>query len=404
MKITSRMLSGYFQALISNNMIYLDNSATTALCAEARAAMEAAFDNYGNPSSLHKAGLEAHKIMTDSRAQVLKALGVRGVTSGQLVFTASGTEANNTAIFGTVYAKKRRISNRIITTDSEHPAVENSLKRLETDGFEVIRIPTKGGVLDFDAYAEALKTPPILVTLMMVNNETGARYDVGKAFKMAKKANPETVTHCDAVQGFLKCNFTPDSISADLVTVSAHKIHGPKGVGALYIAQSLLKAKKIIPFMCGGEQEFDFRPGTENTVGIAGFGAAAEIGFSKLSHNIEKMASLRDYAIEKMSSLELSLNIPNGERAPHIVNITLPNIKSETMLHFLSSKDICISSGSACSSHSKKTSRALLAFGLSERQADCSLRVSLCETNTIDDIDKLTDALGEGISTLVRFK
>lgn len=385
-------------------MVYLDNSATTALCAEARRAMEAAFDSYGNPSSLHKAGLEAHKIMSDSRAKVMKALGIRGLTSGQLVFTASGTEANNTAIFGTVYAKKRRISNRIISTDSEHPAVENSLKRLESDGFEVIRISTMGGALDFEAFSDALKVPPILVTMMMVNNETGARYDVGKAFKMAKRANPETVTHCDAVQGFLKCSFTPESIAADLVTVSAHKIHGPKGVGALYIAQSLLKAKKIIPFMCGGEQEFDFRPGTENTVGIAGFGGAAETGYARLSENVEKMASLRDYAVEKLSALELTLNIPKGDRAPHIVNLTLPNIKSETMLHFLSSKDICVSSGSACSSHSKKTSRALLAFGLTEREADCSLRVSLCETNTEEDIDRLTDALREGISSLVRFK
>lgn len=385
-------------------MVYLDNSATTALCSEAKTAMAAALESYGNPSSLHKVGIEAHKTMTESRAKVLKALGVRGLTAGQLIFTSSGTEANNTAIFGTVYAKKRRISNRIITTDSEHPAVENSLKRLENDGFEIIRISTKSGVLDFDGYAEALKIPPILVTMMMVNNETGARYDVGRAFKMAKRSNPETVTHCDAVQGFLKCSFSPESISADLVTVSAHKIHGPKGVGALFVSQSILKSKRIVPFMCGGEQEFDFRPGTENTVGIAGFGSAAEIGLAKLSENIKRMSDLRTYAIEKLSELELAINLPKGECAPHIVNITLPNIKSETMLHFLSSKDICVSSGSACSSHSKKTSRALLAFGLTEREADCSLRISLCEYNMTDDVDRLTDALREGISTLVRIK
>ena len=385
-------------------MIYLDNSATTALCAEAKAAMMDTMDNYGNPSSIHKAGIDAHKIMTESRAAVMKALGVRGMTSGQLIFTASGTEANNTAIFGTVYAKKRRPSNRIISTDSEHPAVENSLKRLESDGFEIIRVSTKGGVIDLEEYANALKTPPILVTMMMVNNETGARYNVEKAFKMAKKSNPETVTHCDAVQSFLKCSFSPEAIGADLVTVSAHKIHGPKGVGALYISQSLLKTKKIIPFMCGGEQEFDFRPGTENTVGIAGFGAAAEKGAAELSQNIKRLASLREYAVEKLATLELTLNLPKGESAPHIVNLTLPNIKSETMLHFLSSKDICVSSGSACSSHSKKTSRALLAFGLSEKEADCSLRISLCETNTKEEIDALTDALRDGIGTLVRFK
>ena len=385
-------------------MIYLDNSATTALSPEAKNAMEIAMESYGNPSSLHKLGLDAHKITADSRAKVMRALGVKGLASGQLIFTSSGTEANNTAIFGTVYAKKRRISNRIITTDSEHPAVENSLRRLENDGFEVIRISTKGGVLDFEAYSEALKTPPILVTMMMVNNETGALYDVGRAFKMAKSVNRDTVTHCDAVQGFLKCRFSPDSISTDLVTVSAHKIHGPKGVGALYIDPSLIKSKRIIPFMCGGEQEFDFRPGTENTVGIAGFGAAAEKGYVDLGNDLSKLRSLREYAIERLSGLELKLNLPDGKAAPHIINLTLPDIKSETMLHFLSSKDICVSSGSACSSHSKKTSRALLAFGLTERQADCSIRISLGLYNNEDDIDALCTALSTGISSLVRIK
>lgn len=385
-------------------MIYLDNSATTSICAEAKEAMMLALDNYGNPSSLHKAGLDAHKIISDSRSKVMKALGVKGVASGQLVFTASGTEANNTAIFGTVYAKKRRISNRIISTDSEHPAVENSLKRLESDGFEVVRISTKGGLLDFDAYSEALKTPPILVTMMLVNNETGAVYDLAKAFKMAKTANRETITHCDAVQGFLKCSFTPESINADLVTVSGHKIHGPKGVGALYINAALIKAKKIIPFMCGGEQEFDFRPGTENTVGIAGFSAAAEVGFLNLKDDINKMKDLREYAVGKLSALELTVNEPAGNKSPHIINVTLPDIKSETMLHFLSSRDICVSSGSACSSHSRKTSRALLAFGLNERSADCSIRISLGKYNEKEEIDKLCSALEEGIKNLIRIK
>ena len=255
-----------------------------------------------------------------------------------------------------------------------------------------------------DAYAGALKTPPVLVTMMMVNNETGAVYDVGRAFRMAKNANRETVTHCDAVQGFLKCRFAPEAINADLVTVSAHKIHGPKGIGALYISSAMLKAKKIVPLMCGGEQEFDFRPGTENTVGIAGFVAAAKKFNACLAENIEKMSALRRYAIEKLSALELDLNLPQKDSAPHIVNITLPNIKSETMLHFLSGRDICVSSGSACSSHSKKTSRALLAFGLTDKQADCSLRVSLCEYNTEADVDALCAALDEGIKTLVRIK
>lgn len=385
-------------------MIYLDNSATTALCPEARKAMTEAMDKFGNPSSIHRVGLEAHKIMADSRATVMKALGVKGTTAGQLVFTASGSESDNIAIFGTVYAKKRRISNRIITTDSEHSAVEKSLRRLEEEGFEVVRIPTLGGELDLDAFSDALSVSPILVTMMMVNNETGARYDLEKAFKMAKRRNPETVTHCDAVQGFLKCRFTPESLCADLVTVSSHKIHGPKGVGALYISAEMLKAKRIVPFMYGGEQEFGFRPGTENTVGIAGFGAAAEAGSKKMQENIEKMRALRDRAISQLSPMELTLNLPGGSNAPHIINLTLPNIKSETMLHFLSGRDICVSSGSACSTHQKKTSRSLLSFGLSEKQADCSIRISLCQENTEEDIDRLCEALKEGIGSLVRIK
>ena len=170
-------------------MIYLDNSATTCLCDEARVAMLSAMDNFANPSSLHKAGQDAQKILTAARKSVAGALGLRSIVPGQILFTSGGTEANNTAIFGTVYAKKRRVSNRIITTDSEHPSVENALSRLEADGFEVVRIPTLGGKLDFEAYAEALKKAPILVTMMMVNNETGAVYDVKRAFEMAKRSH-----------------------------------------------------------------------------------------------------------------------------------------------------------------------------------------------------------------------
>lgn len=385
-------------------MIYLDNSATTCLCDEAREAMLSAMDNFANPSSLHKAGQDAQKILTAARKSVAGALGLRSIVPGQILFTSGGTEANNTAIFGTVYAKKRRVSNRIITTDSEHPSVENALSRLEADDFEVVRIPTLGGKLDFEAYAEALKKAPILVTMMMVNNETGAVYDVKKAFEMAKKNNRETVTHCDAVQGFLKCRFTPMSINADLVSVSSHKIHGPKGVGALYVDPAIIKAKQLVPLIYGGEQESAFRPGTENTVGIAGLGAAAEKGSKCFPESVEKMSELRLYAIEKLSGAGVEINLPKGEAAPHVISVRLPSIKSETMLHFLSANDICVSSGSACSSHSKKTSRALKAFGLSDREADCTVRVSLCEMNTKEDIDYLCDAVSRGVSTLIRIK
>lgn len=385
-------------------MIYLDNSATTALSAEAKAAMLEAMDNFANPSSLHKAGQDASKIITSARKSVANALGIRFAVPGQIIFTSGGTEANNTAIFGTVYAKKRRISSRIISTDSEHPSVENALRKLEADGFEVIRISTKGGELDFEAYATALKTPPVLVTMMLVNNETGAVYDVARAFDMAKKNCKDTVTHCDAVQGFLKCKFTPASIHADLVSISSHKIHGPKGVGALYVDPNIIKAKQIIPLVYGGEQENAFRPGTENTVGIAGFGAAAEIGTRVFDESIAKMTTVREYALSKITEGGAEINNRIKNAAPHVISVRLPNIKSETMLHYLSANDICVSSGSACSSHSKKTSSSLLAFGLTAREADCTIRVSLCENNTREDIDALCTSLAKGIETLVRIK
>lgn len=385
-------------------MIYFDNSATTPLSEAAKRAMSEAMEIYANPSSLHAEGLKARRTVEDARASVAEALGIRSLGGSQIIFTSSGSEANNTAIFGTVYAKKRRISNRIITTDGEHPSVENALARLEGEGFEVIRISTKGGSLDFEAYREALKLQPILVTMMMVNNETGAVYDVASAFDMAKKAYPDTVTHCDAVQGFLKKKFTPASIRADLVTVSAHKIHGPKGVGALYIDAQMIKTKRIVPYIIGGGQELSFRAGTENTVGIAGFGAAARAESLAFSENTSRMREVREYLVEKLSELNVTLNIPEGECAPHILSITLPNIKSETMLHFLSGKGICVSSGSACSSRSLKTSRALTAFGLLPARADCTVRVSLSALNTIAEADEFISVLKQGIETLVPIK
>lgn len=384
--------------------IYLDNSATTPLGEAAIKAMTAAMAVYGNPSSLHSAGLAAQKIVDEARVRVGTALGVRMMKPGQLIFTASGTEASNLAIRGCAYAKARRNGSKIITTDSEHPATENTLRSLEANGFRVVRISTRGGVLDMAQLETELTADTLMVTMMMVNNETGARYDVAKVFSMAKRISPQIVTHCDAVQGFLKCKFTPASIGADLVSISAHKIHGPKGVGALYVNADILKQKKLVPILQGGGQEFGFRSGTENVIGIAGFGAAAAESFSTLDTDIEYMSALREYAILKLSTLDVRLNIPLGDTAPHIINFTLPNIKSETMLHYLSGEGIYVSSGSACSSHSIAPSRTLTAFGLTPHDADCSIRVSPSKNNTESDIDALIEQLKSGLCVLVRTK
>jgi cysteine desulfurase len=385
-------------------MIYLDNSATTEISVAAKKAMTEAMDVYGNPSSTHALGIEAKRVLDRAREQVGTALGCGRVNPENLIFTASGSEANNTAILGSVYAKQNRRGNKIITTDSEHPSVENVMKKLEADGFEVVRIRTKDGVLDFEQLEGALDGGVLLVSLMMVNNETGAAYDVKRAFAMAKRLAPNAVLHCDAIQGFLKIPFTPKSIGADLVSISAHKIHGPKGVGALYISPDIIKMRKITPHILGGGQEGGLRSGTENVVGIAGFGAAAEQGKRDFAQSVAKMTQLRTLCESGVIAAGARVNIPQANRAPHILSVTLPDIKSETMLNFLSGKGICISAGSACSAHSKNMSPTLLGFGLKSHEADCTVRISFSEYNTESDVQVLAAALTEGINTLVRIR
>ena len=386
-------------------MVYLDNSATTPLCDAAREAMMAAMDCYGNPSSLHAVGQEAHKRMETARAQLAAALGLRGLlTPGSLVFTAGGSEADALAIYGTTRAKARRTANKIVTTDSEHSAVEAVMQQLESESWEIVRISTRGGALDMAQLDAALDDKVFLVSMMMVNNETGALYDLKSAFSLAKQRNPQVITHTDAVQGFLKCKFTPTSIGADLVSISGHKIHAPKGVGALYINPALLKAKAIVPVQLGGGQEAGMRSGTENVIGISAMGAACAALSATLESDLARMRALRERVIADMQALGVAVKQPTGECAPHIVNITLPSIKSETMLHFLSARGVCVSAGSACAAHGKKTSRALSGFGATAAEADSSLRISLSPYTTEADVDALRDALAAGLSTLIRIK
>lgn len=385
--------------------IYLDNSATTPICNEAKEKMSEAMECYGNPSSLHSKGFVSSKMIEDARNKVLASLFVRNGKAENLIFTAGGTEADNLALLGVAYAKARR-ANRIITTDSEHSAIENTLKVLEEDGFDVIRLSTKDGVIDIDEFKSVMNKNTLLVSIMHVNNETGAVYNIKECFKIAKEINPDVVTHTDAVQSYMKLKVSPSELSADLISISAHKIHGPKGIGALYVSPEVIKKKQLKPIIYGGGQEFGFRSGTENLIGIAGFGAAAERGFKNIAKDISKMRELRSYAFDKFSTLDVRINSPKGECAPHIINITLPSIKSETMLHHLSAKEIYVSSGSACSSNSatKRVSRALRGFGLSDFDADCSMRISFSPFNTREDIDELIYQLQEGIEKLVKIK
>ncbi|MBQ8510106.1 MAG: cysteine desulfurase [Clostridia bacterium] len=389
--------------------IYFDNSATTPLCPEARAAMLVAMDCYGNPSSLHTLGVEAEKIVSDSRRAILSALGVRCVTKideRQLIFTGSGTEADNLALTGTATAKNFPAGKKIIVSNSEHAAILETVKALEARGFEIVRIATKNGIPDYEQIEAAADRNTILASFMLVNNEIGAVYDIPRISRIVKAANPDALMHTDCVQGFLKRRFTVKSLGADMVTISAHKIGGPKGMGALYITPDVIKTKKLSPIIWGGGQESGRRSGTENVIGIAGFGAAAKAGFARLSETLERESAIRAHLIEALSDESrfagVKLNLPAGEAAAHILNIRLPNIKSEVMLHDLSKAGIYVSSGSACSSNTGHGSYVLKAFGLTDKEADCSIRVSLGAQNTMEEADRFLDALENSLKTLVR--
>ena len=383
--------------------IYLDNSATTALSVAARQKIADVCEIYGNPSSLHSMGQSAEKVVREAREVILSALGVRP-REGELVFTSCGTEASALAILGSAHAKERKDATRILTSDSEHPSVLKNIELLQKEGFEIVKIPTRNGVLDISAIESALDKKIFLASFMLVNNETGAIYNVSEAFSKIKAKYPEAITHCDAVQGFMKIPFTPTSLKADLITVSGHKLHAPKGVGALYISAEMIKKKKITPFLLGGGQENGMRSGTENTIGIAAFGASVADIKSRFAQNRAHFGELYSYASGKIEALGIRINRPSGDYAHHIINITLPNIKSETVLHFLSADGVFVSSGSACSSHSKIPSGTLIAFGLTPADADCSLRISFSEYNTKDDIDILCASLQSALNRLVRIK
>lgn len=396
-------------------MIYLDHSATAPLCPAARAAMNAAMDTFGNPSSLHFAGLEAARTVREARERLYSAMDVppyaridaalppgAGNPKGKrLFFTSCGSESDNFVIFGLLSAKNFRKIPRIVTTDSEHPAMLSPLRELAAKGrIDLVLLSTKGGKLDLTELEAALTPETLLVSIMQVNNETGAIYDLPAAFALTRRKVPSAITHTDAVQGFLKINIPLSRLGADLITVSAHKIGGPKGVGGLLVDNGLLIAKRLSPLIYGGGQEGGLRSGTENVIGIAGFGAAAEAAKAALPSFEGRMLALREAFIARLTP-EVRINTP--ERfAPHILSLTLPGIKSETMLRWLSEREICVSNGSACSSHKRTASPVLLAFGLSPAEADCTVRISLGEGNTPEQMERAAEAIAVGCRELAR--
>lgn len=388
--------------------IYLDNSATTPLCDEAAEKMEYVAKNiYGNPSSLHTLGMNAEKEIEEARKNIFSAMGASKygkVKPQMLVFTSSGTEANNLALIGAATAKERRRGGKIIVGETEHPSVIETAKYLSSLGYKISFIPSPKGVWDKEKYLSELTEDTILVSAMLVNNETGAINNIKEIADAAREKNPEVLVHCDAVQGFLKTTEPLASFPADLITVSSHKIGGPKGVGALFVREKVLTSKGIVPVIHGGGQEYGLRSGTENTIGIAGFGAAAKIGEKTLAEELSKFSRLRKLAENIISEKlpEIRINTPSCRHADHIISLTIPGIRSETMLHFLSSRGIYVSSGSACSSNTGHKSHVLISYGMSENEADSTIRVSLGKCNTESDIEKLCDALSCGIASLAR--
>ena len=383
--------------------IYFDNSATTAISEEALAKYcRVSREVFGNPSSLHKEGFAAERELNAARTEVLTSISDK---QSSVIFTASGSEANNLAIIGRALSKERYLKGaRIITTDGEHASVSSPTERLEKMGFDVVKIPTLGGEIDMRALEAALTPNVILVTVMHVNNETGAVYDIAEVSRLTHTRCPDAFVHVDATQSYMKLPFTKKSLGADMITVSSHKIEGPKGVGALIIGQEVIRARGISPLILGGGQEQGFRSGTENVPAVAAFGEAVRIARSSKSQTYERCTALRDKLIKILSDepfSSISLTRP-PVHAPHILNITLPSIKSETMLHFLSSKDIYVSSGSACSSNSAHLSSALIAYGRTPEEADCSIRISFSHHNTEEEIEIFASALAEGLEKLAR--
>lgn len=386
---------------------YLDNSATTKPSDAALRGIDEALAAWGNPSSVHCIGQNGAALLRECRKKVAKTCGMPAVTRDRLIFTSCGTESNAIALLGCAHSKRRDREHpgTVIISAGEHPSVDLCAVSLENEGYALVRVPTVGGVLDLDYLRSAVEnadSPVVAAAFMLVNNETGAVYDVKSAARIVKSKYPDALVHCDAVQGYMKLRFTPYTLGVDTLTVSAHKIHSIRGAGALFISEETVKRKNIVPVMPGGGQEAGYRSGTENTVAISAFAAAADDANAHFSENRTKVESLRTYLDSSLAERcpTVRQTRPAGEFLPNICSLVVPGIRSETMLNFLSGRGICVSAGSACAANAKKKSAALDAFGVSPDDADSTLRVSLSYMNTTDDIDALTAGLADGIASL----
>ncbi len=346
---------------------------------------------WGNPSSLHGKGIDADMLLLSARRAVAKSL---SADEKEILFTSGGTESNNLAILGAAHAMKRK-GNKVITSAVEHPSVLKCFDRLESEGFTTVQIPTdKKGLIDLEALEREIDESTVLVSIMAVNNEVGTIQPVEKIKSIIKKKSSPALFHIDAVQAYGKLPLNVKKLGADLMSISSHKIHGPKGAGALFVRNGT----RLIPNALGGGQEKDLRPGTEPMVAIAGFfGAVEELNINK---SLSEVTALRSSFINKLSAIEgVSINSPH-DALPYIVNLSLSGLRSETVLNLLSSMGICVSSGSACAKGHK--SYVLTAMGLSDKEIDSSLRVSLSRFTTQEELDYFISGITKAMNTIMK--
>ena len=369
--------------------VYLDNAATTKPCEEAvAAAVTAMTQKYGNPSSLHRAGLEAQLLMDSARKTIADSI---GADSGCIYFTSGATERNNLALRGAsaAYGRKRK---KIVTSAVEHASVEETAADLETKGFEVVRVsPREDGRFYAADFISACDENTCLISMMYVNNETGYILPVKEVFSAINRRMPDVVTHTDCVQAYMKLPVKVSALNADLVSLSAHKIHGVKGVGALYIR----KGVRVLPVVTGGKQEKGIRSGTESVPLIAAFGAAVEKYLPTVAQRYEKALRLKAYLLEQLKDIEgVEVNSPE-DGSPYVINISAGGKRSEIMLHFLESREIYVSSGSACSKGQQ--SGVLGQFGIRDKRADSALRISITAETAESELDDFCEGLRAGM-------
>ena len=374
--------------------IYLDNSATTKPYKEVVDKMvEALTTDYANPSSLHRKGIDVEKNIKLIRQEIARTLGAK---DKEIYFTSGGTESNNSVIRGVANLYKKR-KNHIISTEIEHPSVLNTLKDLEEDGFEVTYLKVdKYGKIDIEEFKESIKPTTILVTIMHVNNEIGTIQPIDEIGKYLKSLKDKVYFHVDAVQSYGKINFKPSKYNIDFMSVSGHKLHGPKGIGFMYIKEN----NRLKPILTGGGQEIGIRSGTENVPGIYGLGEAVKILNKDLNSTINKIQELKDLLKEEIVNNIDNIKINSPEDGVcHILNISFEDIKGEVLLHYLEQKGIYVSTGSACSSK-KKGSHVLNAIGLNPKEIDGAIRFSLSDLNTKEEMIETVKILKESVGDL----